>query len=558
MSNAVNNQPLVDDDVYDFTGMGLPYDKAAALKIITSSCIENIDPDDPPEPQTITNEILGIIKREFAIYNKNAEPGTKWQIPSTLPPQSIAQIMLKVYHIRNVNFTYAASRAVHALLCIYMDSGENEGIYIPDESVFRNLARMYNDSITLAEMNHVMQILKDSAERVVRCSDPDLIPLNNGIFNYKTKVLEPFSPDIVFTSKSHTNYNPVAKNIVIHNDEDNTDWDVESWMKELFDDPDRAELIWQIIGACIRCNVRWDKAAFFYSVTGNNGKGTICLLIRNLIGTCVSISLDAFGEEFMLEQLIGATCVITDENDVGSYLEKLAKFKAVITNDIIQINRKHKEPVGYQFRGFMIQCVNKLPRIQDKSDSLYRRILLVPFDRCYTGEERKYIKDDYLQRQEVLEYVLYKVLNMNYYKLDEPDSCKLALEEFKICNDPVRELLSEVLSETFCDYLTNELLYELYNRWSRTNNPSGKLLGKNNFCKEVRDIFKSNGIPGWAYKHTTLPATAFIYDNDPVLNRYGINQYNIAAYEKKPGTSVKGLFREQPSQSVAAAGATTS
>ena len=72
----------------------------------------------------------------------------------------------------------------------------------------------------------------------------------------------------------------------------------------------------------------------------------------------------------------------------------------------------------------MVQCLNEMPRIKDKSDSFYRRQLFIPFTKCFTGEERKYIKQDYLKRTEVLEYVLYRVLNMNYYELDTPQTCQ--------------------------------------------------------------------------------------------------------------------------------------
>ena len=53
------------------------------------------------------------------------------------------------------------------------------------------------------------------------------------------------------------------------------DWDVESWMDDLFDDPELVELMWKILGAIIRPNVPWDKSAWFYSESGNNGKGTL-------------------------------------------------------------------------------------------------------------------------------------------------------------------------------------------------------------------------------------------------------------------------------------------
>ena len=259
-----------------------------------------------------------------------------------------------------------------------------------------------------------MYIMREEAPRVKRCSERNLIAVNNGIFDFDTKTLMPFTPDKVFTSKSRVDYNPNAKNVVIHNDEDGTDWDVESWMNTLSDDKGVVTIPWQILGAIIRPNVSWNKACFMYSESGNNGKGTLCALMRQLVGEgrYASIPLKDFGKDFMLEPLIRATSVIVDENDVGTYIDKAANLKAVITGDTIQVNRKFKQPISFKFKGFMVQCLNEMPRVKDKSDSFYRRQLFIPFTKCFTGAERKYIKDDYLKRKEVVEYVMYKVLNM--------------------------------------------------------------------------------------------------------------------------------------------------
>lgn len=81
-----------------------------------------------------------------------------------------------------------------------------------------------------------MYIMREEAPRVKRCSERNLIAVNNGIFDFDTKTLMPFTPDKVFTSKSRVDYNPNVKNVVIHNDEDGTDWDVESWMNTLSDE----------------------------------------------------------------------------------------------------------------------------------------------------------------------------------------------------------------------------------------------------------------------------------------------------------------------------------
>lgn len=94
----------------------------------------------------------------------------------------------------------------------------------------------------------------------------------------------------------------------------------------------------------------------------------------------------------------------------------------------------------------MVQCVNELPRLRDRSESMYRRLLVVPFEKRFEGSERKYIKDDYLKRKDVLEYVLYHLLaETDYYELDEPQACAALLDEFREVNDPVRQFLGDVL-----------------------------------------------------------------------------------------------------------------
>ena len=98
--------------------------------------------------------------------------------------------------------------------------------------------------------------------------------MNNGLYDYRNKILMDFDPGLVFTSKIGTDFVKDAPNPIIRNDEDGTDWDVVSRMDELSDDPEVVELLWQVLGAVVRPNVDWNKSAWLYSTLGNNGKGT--------------------------------------------------------------------------------------------------------------------------------------------------------------------------------------------------------------------------------------------------------------------------------------------
>ena len=502
------------------------------IRICTEDYLDQIDLDNPPTPSDIEAELVTLVKDACLLENQIRAKGDTLKPPTKLCPSQISSIMLKLHNIVRVKCGGENADPAYDLLAIYQDAGDNEGIYITDEDVFKKLAKQYNYGISGRELSDVMEMIRLEAPRVSRTKNRDLIAVNNGIFNYETKQLEPFSPEYVFLVKSKVNYNPFAVNVVIHNDDDDTDWDVESWMADLSDDPEVVQLLWEILSAIVRPFVRWNKSAWFYSNTGNNGKGTLCELMRSLCGdgSFAAIPLSDFSKDFALEPLTRATAVIVDENDVGCYIDKAANLKAVITNDVIPINRKFKTPISYQFYGFMVQCLNEFPRIKDKSDSFYRRQLFIPFDRCFTGRERKYIKNDYLHRPEVLEYVLYKVLTMNFYTLSEPASCKNALDEYKEFNDPVRQFLDEIFPQLVWDLVPFSFLYDLYKSWFRKNSPNGTIQGRNTFINDVLNLL--GDYPDWYCMGRTVAVRPAQKMNkpEPLIAEYNLVEWKNQNY----------------------------
>ena len=452
------------------TSLPLTITRLSLIRNVTRDTLAGMNDVELSDPQYVEGTILQNIQNEITLVNA-ARSGSKWKALDELLPVQIAEIIAASYPVVRIMTGGISSDSDYDLLAIYQEDGDDEGIYMVSDEVFRKLARKYNYSLSMKQFDEMMNALRDMVPRVQPCREPNLIAVNNGIFDFDTKTLMPFSKEYVFMSKSRVDYNPNATNITIHNDEDGTDWDIESWMSTLSDDEDVVETLWQVLGAIIRPNVPWGKSAWFYSESGNNGKGTLCSLMRNLCGegTYCSISLSDFSKDFMLEPLTHSSAIIVDENDVGTYIDRAANLKAVVTGDVIQINRKFKQPIAYQFRGFMVQCLNEMPRIKDKSDSFFRRQLFIPFTKCFTGAERKYIKQDYLKRKEVLEYVMFKVLNMDYYELSTPEVCKEALAEYKTFNDPTRQFLDEILPQLQWDLVPFTFLRDLYAAWYKKN-----------------------------------------------------------------------------------------
>ena len=545
VNSDASDANVIDINVADATYNSIIHDT-------TMSYLYSIDKQNPPSPSDMERDLLNEVNHQITLANltipsieihnpdgsvqtdKHGNPKTiplrnKWKPLDRLVPQQLADIVMFFNHVIRVDTTESNVETEEDLIGIYCDDGPNKGVYDTNESRLYDIVKRYDYQLEERKFKEVAFMLQSQAPRKTRCCNKDFVPVNNGIFDYKTKQLLDFDPQYVYLTKSSVNYNPNAVNVVIHNDDDGTDWDVESWMQSLSDDPDIVELFWNMLSAIIRPFVRWNKSVWMYSNTGNNGKGTLCELMRNLCGpgSHTSISLSEFDKEFALQPLVRSTAIIVDENDVGQYIDKLANLKAVVTNDIVQINRKFKAPISFRFWGFMVQCINDLPRIRDKSDSFYRRQILVPMEKCFTGVERPYIKNDYLHRPEVLEYVMKKVLSGNFYELTAPQKCKDLLGAYKELNDPVREFINEFMDQFQWDLLPFDFIYDLYKAWYQECNPSGRPEGKNTMKRELTQLILSD---------PDLSAVWYIPDNavytrqtiscpEPLLLRYDLENW---------------------------------
>lgn len=446
------------------------------------------------EAKKIASEVLSSTQSYVETHNAT-EKERKWKMPHSLLPQQVGMILVHLHNVVNIDLAMVGQDTV-TVVGVYKENGPDRGIYSTVDRDLNALVRWYKFTATTKDIEEVRVYIRDYAEVKTVNQNPDLIPCENGIFDYREKVLSDFTPDTVFLTKSPIDFNPNAKNVVIHNPADGTDWDVESWMSDFYDDADTVELLWQVIGAGLRPLVRWDKAAWFYSVAGNNGKGTLIELMRQLCGrdSTTSIPLADMGKDFMLAPLIRANVILTDENDVGTYIDKAANLKAIITQDVLTINRKFKDPIPMRAHIFMVQCLNEMPKVKDTSQSWYRRQLFIPFTKCFTGAERKYIKNDYIRRKEVLEYVMYRVLMGmdDYYDLTPTMLCDNALQEYKEYNDPIRQFVSDVLPKCVWDMLPFNFLYDLYRGWYKASIGDSMCVSRTKFRAQLIPIIRES------------------------------------------------------------------
>ena len=412
-------------------------------------------------------------------------------------------------------------------------SSETFGTYIHASEFITKVLMGVNLANTQTFFKRTFDLLIDLTKTITEFEDPNYIFVNNGIYNKTTNALLPFSPEYVSLSKIKTDYNVLATSPTIINQDDGTVWTLDQWLSELVDDdPNRIEQLWQIISAALNPGRVYDKCVIFHSTVGNNGKGTLGQLIKNVIGgrnLYAALPIIGFSDRFRVAQLVGKICNIGDENPVGQYLDSIAQFKAAITGDDIQIEYKGRDAYPLQVRMLNIQMMNSSLLTKDKSESAYRRFLIVPFTHSFTGIERKYIKHDYMNRQEVKEYVLKRALEMPVITdfIVTPEN-NAALYAQKVENNSVYEFMEDVYADLQWSVLPIKFLYDLYVEWSSKYNLNGKPVKKSIFVDYVTNYLNEREDDTWETR--TQQSEAISVGSSMDADEPLITTYNLTAY----------------------------
>lgn len=480
---------------------------------------------------------------------------------------TVARVIIARERVVSIDLTEGAGSEDLTLLALYQQSGPDEGVYRDDETPLRLLISELRPSSTANQVKSILQLLSTLAPRVRRTVAEHLVPVGNGVFDHLKQELLPFSPEYVFLSKSEVSYDPTAESPAITMP-DGEEWDFDSWLASLSDDEGVPELLWEIIGATLRPQAPWHKTAMLAGPEGNGGKGTIVQLLRNLVGERAysAVKIEQFGEKFATAPLLRSSANLVDENPVGSFAKDVSDWKSAITGDVIQLERKYRDPVQMRWLGFEVQCLNTLtPKMKDTSASLKRRLLIVPMTKSFEGIERKYIKSDYLARPDVLQYVLRRALEMTHTELSNPPACKQALEHWYGANNKVVGFWQEFEPQFTWDMLPYSFLYDLFVAWYRQTEPSGTPMGRPAFLEslkahlsrstewELHDPLKRTG------KHMAAP--------EPLIGEYDLEKWKNSTYSGNdhsrtgmfdhPAANYRGVVvRVVPRAKLAAAGYT--
>ena len=237
---------------------------------------------------------------------------------------------------------------------------------------------------------------------------------------------------------------------------------------------------------------------------GANGKSVICAVLRAMLGevNVSSVPLEMFGDKFRLAGTLGKLAnIIAEVGEMDRVSE--GQLKAFVTGDPLEFERKFKTPFTAKPTARIVMATNNPPRFEDKSDGIWRRILLlicsvqIPKDERVAGMDSTEWWYDAGELPGILNWALAGLHQLRQQRrFDVPEQCECDLNLLRADLNPARRFLDEHC-RAGAGETEKAVLYARYKEWCRANGHHE--LASNKFAVEVFRAFPAakEGKPTW-------------------------------------------------------------
>lgn len=254
------------------------------------------------------------------------------------------------------------------------------GLYVPNPRAIEEIMIRKIPKLKTAQRNEVSNYLQLICTNLTNPIQPLWINTLSGLYDIENKKIIPHS-DKIFSINQIKAYCNIG---YVDNDVDNFLNSISSNNKEI------RLLLEEIIGYCLINDCRFQKA-FILIGAGANGKSVFLKMLTDFLGpeNVSSIPLEELNGKFESAELVGKLANIAD--DISSeFLQDSSTFKKLVTGDNITAQRKFGQPFQFNNISKLLFSANTLPPVSDKSYGLHRRLVIVPFLRTYTIEDKDY------------------------------------------------------------------------------------------------------------------------------------------------------------------------
>ncbi len=204
-----------------------------------------------------------------------------------------------------------------------------------------------------------------------------LINLSNGMLDIQNGKLLPHKKEYYSKVQIPIAFNPKAKCPRYL-----------QYLGEVFlDDPKKIEALQDFSGYCLYPEI-FIHAALLLIGSGANGKSVFINTHTKVVGNENVSALDPhqFSKKFLLgtlkDKLLNVSSEIQTKFQIDSKI-----LKQVISGDLVQADKKYKEPFKFRPIAKHIFSMNEIPIITDRTYAMKRRIIILKFNQTFCGKK---------------------------------------------------------------------------------------------------------------------------------------------------------------------------
>jgi P4 family phage/plasmid primase-like protien len=245
------------------------------------------------------------------------------------------------------------------------------------------------------------------------------------------------------------------------------------FLREIFE-PDeeqalKVQLVCELLGYSLMSHCRFEKFIMMIG-EGANGKSVLLAVLEALVGrrNVAAVQPSEFANKFQRAHLQDKLANIVSELKEGAVIDDNA-LKAITSGEVTTVERKHKDPFDLHPFSTCWFGANHLPHTRDFSDALFRRAVVIPFNRVFTeNEQDKKLKDSLLDE---LPGILNLALDAFGAVIDRGifthvNEVEKAKGEWRREIDQVHQFVDDECELGAGFSITSTLLYQKYREWS--------------------------------------------------------------------------------------------
>lgn len=305
----------------------------------------------------------------------------------------------------------------------------------------------------------------------------------NGTYDFESKSLLPHNPKDLFTTQIQAIYEPAAK--------------CDRWrgfLSEILgDDTSKIDVFQEYAGYALNPNVNVEVILFLLG-RGANGKSVSCDVLKNVIGAgnYDTISLDDLKNKNYIAELYGKLINISTESQTKAEVYE-SNLKRLASGEEIKVDRKFKHPFTFKSNCKHIYCLNNMPRISDRTDAFFRRVIPIPFNFKVQSDKRILQLGLLIAQEEasgILNWMIegYERLSAQKWHFTQSKQISDLLAEYRRDNNNVISFVEEECTLTPGMFLSNREAYARYQKWCKESGVQP--IKRKSFISEITENFK--------------------------------------------------------------------